>query len=123
MRRSVPVTANILGAPGWRTLANFGSTIFSAGLLLSLPVVAALQSGSPAGAELSAVLRQEDQLSEEDLARAAGLVEEAGGKQWTENEAAAQLAAAHQCLAETPMPDDVRAEFAGIAEFITARQS
>ena len=36
--------------------------------------------------------------------------------------AAAQLAAAHRCLAETPMPDDVRAEFAGIAEFITARQ-
>ena len=54
--------------------------------------------------------------------RAAGLVEEAGGKDWTENEAAAQLAAAHRCLAETPMPDDVRAEFAGIAEFITARQ-
>jgi hypothetical protein len=25
-------------------------------------------------------------------------------------------------LAETRMPDDVRAEFAGIAEFITARQ-
>src|SRR5689334_9777298 len=88
----------------------------------SLPVVAALQSGTQAAAELSALLRQEDQLSEEDLARAAGLVEEAGGKQWTENEAAAQLAAAHQCLADTPMPDDVRAEFAGIAEFITARQ-
>ncbi len=37
-------------------------------------------------------------------------------------EAAAQLAAAEKCLAETDMPDDVRAEFAGIAEFITARQ-
>ncbi|WP_144143681.1 flagellar biosynthetic protein FliR [Paraburkholderia sp. BCC1884] len=40
--QSVPVAANILGAPGWRTLANFGGMIFSAGLLLSLPVVAAL---------------------------------------------------------------------------------
>jgi len=50
------------------------------------------------------------------------LVEEAGGKSWTENEAATQLAAAHTCLAETAMPDEVRAEFAGIAEFITARQ-
>jgi flagellar biosynthetic protein FliR len=39
---TLPVSANILGSPGWRTLANFGSTIFSAGLLLSLPVVAAL---------------------------------------------------------------------------------
>jgi hypothetical protein len=32
------------------------------------------------------------------------------------------LAAAEKCLTETDMPDDVRAEFAGIAEFITARQ-
>ncbi len=88
----------------------------------SLPVVAALTADSPAAAELSELLRREDPLSEDDLARAAGLVEEAGGKDWTENEAAAQLAAAHRCLAETPMPDDVRAEFAGIAEFITARQ-
>jgi geranylgeranyl diphosphate synthase type I len=88
----------------------------------SLPVVAALTAGTPAAAELSALLTQEEQLSEDDLARAAGLVEEAGGKDWTETKAAEQLAAAHTCLAETPMPDDVRAEFAGIAEFITARQ-
>jgi len=88
----------------------------------SLPVVAALTAETPAAAELAALLRREGPLSEDDLARAAALVEEAGGKQWTENEAAVQLAAAHRCLAETPMPDEVRAEFAGIAEFITARQ-
>jgi geranylgeranyl diphosphate synthase, type I len=88
----------------------------------SLPVVAALTAGAAASAELAALLGQPDPLSEDDLVRAAGLVEEAGGKDWTENEAAAQLASAHRCLAETPMPDDVRAEFAGIAEFITARQ-
>ena len=88
----------------------------------SLPVVAALTSGTQAGDELAKLMGQADALSEDDLARAAALVEEAGGKDWTENEAAAQLASAHRCLAETPMPDDVRAEFAGIAEFITARQ-
>jgi geranylgeranyl diphosphate synthase type I len=88
----------------------------------SLPVVAALTAGTAASADLSALLGQDEPLSEDDLVRAAGLVEEAGGKDWTENEAAAQLEAAHRCLAETPMPDDVRAEFAGIAEFITARQ-
>jgi geranylgeranyl diphosphate synthase, type I len=88
----------------------------------SLPVVAALTSGTPAAAELAAVLGREDALGEDDLARAAGLVEEAGGKSWTEEKAATQLAAAHACLADTPMPEDVRAEFAGIAEFITARQ-
>ena len=67
-------------------------------------------------------LGRRDPLNEEDLELAARLVEEAGGKGWTEDEAAAQLAAAEKCLAETDMPDDVRAEFAGIAEFITARQ-
>jgi geranylgeranyl diphosphate synthase, type I len=88
----------------------------------SLPVVAALTSDTPEAAELAGLLRREDALSEDDLAHAAGLVEQAGGKSWTEDKAAEQLAAAHTCLADTPMPDDVRAEFAGIAEFITARQ-
>jgi len=34
----------------------------------------------------------------------------------------AELASALACLAEADMPADVRAEFAAIAEFITARQ-
>jgi geranylgeranyl diphosphate synthase type I len=88
----------------------------------SLPVVAALTSGTAAAGRLAALLRRADALGEDDLILAAALVEEAGGKSWAEAEAAAQLAAAHACLADTPMPDEVRAEFAGIAEFITARQ-
>jgi flagellar biosynthetic protein FliR len=40
--QSVPISSDLLGAAGWRSLATWGSTIFSAGLLLSLPVVAAL---------------------------------------------------------------------------------
>src|SRR5690242_751251 len=89
----------------------------------SLPVVAALTSGTPAADQLGALLASPDPLSEDDLLRAAALVEEAGGRAWTETEADNQLAAAGQCLADTQMPADVRAEFAGIAEFITARQS
>ena len=88
----------------------------------SLPVVAALSAGHAPRSELAALLARTEPLSEDDLLLAAGLVEEAGGKTWTENEAATQLAAADKCLADTDMPDDVRAEFAGIAEFITARQ-
>ncbi|HEV2375626.1 MAG TPA: polyprenyl synthetase family protein [Streptosporangiaceae bacterium] len=88
----------------------------------SLPVVAALTAGSPASDKLAALLRAEEPLSEDDLVLAADLVEEAGGRDWTQAEAAAQLSAAHQCLEETPMPAEVRSEFAGIAEFITARQ-
>jgi geranylgeranyl diphosphate synthase type I len=88
----------------------------------SLPVVAALTGEAPQGRDLAALLARPDPLGEEDLVLAARLVEEAGGKSWAEDEAAAQLAAAGKCLTETDMPDDVRAEFAGIAEFITARQ-
>jgi geranylgeranyl diphosphate synthase type I len=89
----------------------------------SLPVVAALTGGSPAGRELAALLASPDALSEDDLLRAAGLVQEAGGRAWAESEADAQLAAANTCLAETQMPDDVRREFAAIAGFITVRQN
>ncbi len=88
----------------------------------SLPVVAALTSDSQAGGELGELLAAAEPLSEDDLMRAARLVEEAGGREWAEAEADAQLASAAKCLAETDMPDDIRAEFAGIAEFITGRQ-
>ncbi|WP_438394786.1 flagellar biosynthetic protein FliR [Caballeronia sp. DA-9] len=44
--QSVPVSANVLGAMvharGWQTVATYGVSVFSTGLLLSLPVVAAL---------------------------------------------------------------------------------
>ncbi|WP_109483025.1 flagellar biosynthetic protein FliR [Paraburkholderia sp. C35] len=40
--QAVPVGANVLGANGWRTLVGFGSTVISAALLLSLPIVTAL---------------------------------------------------------------------------------
>ncbi|MBV9445545.1 MAG: polyprenyl synthetase family protein [Streptosporangiaceae bacterium] len=88
----------------------------------SLPIVAALSSGLPEGAELRALLTSPDPLTEQDLVRAADLVVAAGGRQWAENEADAQLAAANASLAEIDIPTDVRAELTAIAEFITARQ-
>ena len=88
----------------------------------SLPVVAALTSETDAGRELAALLAQTEPLTEDQLAHGAGLVEAAGGRMWAETEADTALAAAGRCLNEAEMPDDVRAEFAAIAEFITARQ-
>jgi len=88
----------------------------------SLPVVAALASGTEPGRELGALLARPESLSEDELVRAAELVEEAGGRQWAESEADSALALAGKCLDETDMPADARAEFTGIAEFITARQ-
>src|SRR5579863_1504593 len=89
----------------------------------SLPVVAALNSGMTQGDELRELLGRPEELTEQDLIHAARLVEESGGKRWTEAEADSQLAEAERCLAETDMPADVRAEFSAIAQFITTRQS
>jgi geranylgeranyl diphosphate synthase type I len=88
----------------------------------SLPVVAALSSDTSAGRELAVLLAQPEPLTEDQVSRAATLVEEAGGKEQIEKMADAELASALNCLAEADMPEDVRAEFAAIAEFITARQ-
>ena len=70
----------------------------------SLPVVAALSAGTAGVAELAALLARQDALSEDDLVHAADAGEAAGGKSWTEEEAARQLAAAHTCLARTGVP-------------------
>jgi geranylgeranyl diphosphate synthase, type I len=88
----------------------------------SLPVVAALTSGTPDGAELKSLLNSPGELTEDDLVRAADLVVAAGGKQWAETEADSRLAAAARCLDDAGLPADVHAEFIAIAEFITARQ-
>src|SRR5262249_46478938 len=88
----------------------------------SLPVVAALASESEAGRELAALLAAHEQLTEDELLKAAELVETAGGKKWVEAEADTALSSAMGCLNEADMPEDVRTEFAAIAEFVTARQ-
>jgi geranylgeranyl diphosphate synthase type I len=88
----------------------------------SLPVVAALTSGTQAGHELAELLAVPEPLTEDELLHAAALVESAGGKEWAESKADAALASAVSYLTETDMPHDVRAEFEGIAEFVTARQ-
>jgi geranylgeranyl diphosphate synthase type I len=53
----------------------------------SLPVVFALASDTAAGRELAAVYRGTGPLPEEDLARAAGLVDAAGGRSWSRTQA------------------------------------
>src|SRR5579871_1237403 len=50
----------------------------------SLPVVAALTSGTPAATELAGILASEAELTEEELIHAADLVVAAGGRQWAE---------------------------------------
>ncbi|MGF6752716.1 flagellar biosynthetic protein FliR [Paraburkholderia sp. GAS42] len=40
--QSIPVSANLLAASGWRALAGYGSVVLTSGLLLAMPVVTAL---------------------------------------------------------------------------------
>ena len=89
----------------------------------SLPVVAALNSGTARGrASWPSCWPGRSRSARRTWCHAAALVEEAGGQRWTEAEADSQLAEAERCLAEADMPEDVRAEFSAIAEFITTRQ-
>jgi geranylgeranyl diphosphate synthase type I len=87
----------------------------------SLPVVAALAADSEAAARLAGLLVQPEPLTEDDLRLAARLVEEAGGREWAEDEAERRLVKATDRLKSAEMPDAVREEFLDLTHFVTAR--
>ncbi len=120
-KKSLPVVAALTGAiqPGATQPWSPGTSSTGTNGTRS---GAGTRGATEQGLELAALLGRPEPLTEDDLVLAAKLVEEAGGRKWAETEADAQLAAAGTCLAETDMPDDVRAELLAIAEFITARQ-
>ena len=68
----------------------------------SLPVVAALTAGTAAAGELAALLARDEPLSEDDLLRAAGLVEEAGGKDLDRERGAARSSPPRTSAWRTP---------------------
>jgi len=87
----------------------------------SLPVVATLTAGTDESEQLAELFGSSGSLSEEDLRLAAKLIEDAGGREWCEAEAARQLETAERCLTEVGTPAQVRAEFMEIARFVTSR--
>lgn len=87
----------------------------------SLPVVTALCSGTAAGAELATLYARREPLAESELARAASLVEAAGGRQWSQAQAEALLAKALRDLAAAAPPSRAGAELAALARLITTR--
>jgi geranylgeranyl diphosphate synthase type I len=70
----------------------------------SLPILAALNSTSPAGRELADLLRSD--LTERELSHAAVLVERTGGRARAERECAEQHRQARLALARLRLPDD-----------------
>jgi len=96
----------------------------------SLPVVAALSAGGRASEDLAQILaadahKPEEEFadfSEEEFATRAALIEEAGGRDWTSQEARRQYATAIEALDEVDMPGEVREQFVALADFVVVRE-
>jgi geranylgeranyl diphosphate synthase type I len=85
----------------------------------SLPVVAALASGTPAGAELAEIYR--GPMNASAVRRATEAVDRAGGRDWAQLEAADRMARAVHELARA-VPDLAAAgDLLALAEFVTRR--
>ncbi|MGR8007147.1 polyprenyl synthetase family protein [Streptomyces hypolithicus] len=94
----------------------------------SLPVVAALAAGGAASERLGELLAADaksndfDTFSEAEFATRAALIEEAGGREWTAQEARRQHTVAIDALSGVDMPAQVRAELTALADFVVVRK-
>ncbi|MEE4546990.1 polyprenyl synthetase family protein [Streptomyces sp. V4-01] len=94
----------------------------------SLPVVAALAAGGPASERLGELLAadaknpENDAFSEEEFAMRAALIEEAGGREWTSQEARRQYATAIAALDKVDMPEEIQRKLVGLADFVVVRE-
>ncbi|WNI18680.1 polyprenyl synthetase family protein [Actinacidiphila sp. ITFR-21] len=94
----------------------------------SLPVVAALAAGGSASERLGELLAadaknpENDAFSEEEFAMRAALIEEAGGRDWTSQEARRQYATAIGALDKMDMPEHIKNRLVGLADFVVVRE-
>lgn len=107
----------------WGDPAATGKPVFSdlRNRKKSLPVVTALSSGTAAAAELSRLYQRDDRLSDTELARAAELVELAGGRAWSRGQADALLAEALAHLDAASPTVRGAAELTALARLIVQR--
>jgi geranylgeranyl diphosphate synthase, type I len=87
----------------------------------SLPVVAALTSGSQAACHLALLYQREDAFDEAAVAHAAELVEVAGGRAWALAEADRRIEAARAALAQARPEPSAEADLHVLADLITRR--
>ncbi|WP_328484418.1 polyprenyl synthetase family protein [Streptomyces sp. NBC_00377] len=94
----------------------------------SLPVVAALAAGGSASERLGDILAADakssdfETFSEGEFAARAALIEEAGGRDWTAEEARRQHTVALDALDAVDMPEQVRDRFTALADFVVVRK-
>ena len=89
----------------------------------SLPVAFALTDSGPASAALARWLGTEGPDSDADIARAADLVEAAGGRAWAAEEATRRLALAESALRTSALDPDAVDEFVALGRFVVTRSS
>ncbi|WP_017595264.1 family 2 encapsulin nanocompartment cargo protein polyprenyl transferase [Nocardiopsis potens] len=87
----------------------------------SLPVVAALTSGTDAGERLGALMAGEEPMTGESAAHAAELVEAAGGRAWCDERAAELLERAAASLDAAALHGAPREELAALARLAAHR--
>jgi geranylgeranyl diphosphate synthase type I len=87
----------------------------------SLPVVAALTSGTPAEGELAALYHSDQPLSEAELVHAAHLIEAAGGRTWCQEQADHFFAQALEHLRSADPSPRAGADLVALAELATHR--
>ncbi len=111
----------------WGDPATTGKPVFSdlRSRKKTLPVTYAVTHGGPAGRELAGWLAGSGPAGSDpgSEARAAELVEAAGGRDWAAAEAQRRVAAAEHALTGVPIPDNPRQDLTAIARFITAREA
>ena len=89
----------------------------------SYPVVAALRSRLPVAAELAELYARPEELTSDQVALAALLVERAGGRDATVRHAEQQLAVALAALTEAGVDEQAKAELLVLANLVTRRNS
>ncbi|MFC7615505.1 polyprenyl synthetase family protein [Actinokineospora soli] len=87
----------------------------------SLPVVAALTSGTDAGRELAALYGRDERWEHADLQRAQALVERAGGLAWTREEADRRVDLALSSLAAADLDPGAAADLGGLVRLAARR--
>jgi len=88
---------------------------------LSVPVVGAMHRECPEAKALRDLYRAPRPLSDDDVANATCLIEQAGGREWAAQRAASHASLAVAALADTPMPHAVRAKLHALADFASSR--
>ena len=87
----------------------------------SAPVVAALCSGTEAGAELAALYGTTGELTDRQVEQAAALVDRAGGRSWTEQRAEFHTGEALRGLDQLGAPPATLADLTSVTRFLLAR--